>query len=159
MRVAEAQQKLAAPFSGSFADEREQLECLPVVDRRLLVREERARVVAGANHVLEGFAGIAEWGRDVEMPSDLREMRIEIVAVHGLEQPAHVLVELEPACRRKIVVQRFADELVGERVPARRGGQFGDNADRGRLLRGRRAAGPDSVDSCAAGDGDRIRGR
>ena len=104
------------------------------MDRRLLVREERARVVAGANDVLEGFAGIAEWGRHVEMPSDLREMRIEVVAVHGLEQPAHVLVELEPACRRKIVVQRLADELVRERVPARRGGQFGDDADRGRLL-------------------------
>ena len=134
LRVAEAQQKLAAPFAGCFPDQREQLERPPVVDRRLLVREERARVVAGANDVLEGFARIAERGGHIEMASDLREMRIEVVAVHRLEQPAHVLVELEPASRRKIVVQRLADELVRERVPARRGGQLGDDADRGGLL-------------------------
>jgi hypothetical protein len=47
---------------------------------------------------------------------DLRQVRIEVVAVHALEQATDRVVELESPARRQIAVQRLAHEVVGERI-------------------------------------------
>ena len=103
------------------------------MDRGILVAEHGGRVIARAHEVLDGSARIAERRREKQVMRDLGEVRIEVVAVRALEQATHRPVELEPPARREIAVQRLAHEVVGERVATWCRGDFGDQADGGRL--------------------------
>ena len=67
------------------------------------------------------------------MARDLRQVRIEVVRPRALEQVTDLLMELEAPRRRKVVVERLPHQLVGERVPAGRRRELGDDADGARL--------------------------
>ena len=126
--IGEAQQQHPAPLTGRVCHEREQLERVSIVDCGLLVGEQRRGAIAGSHQVFEGWAGVPESSRKIEVPSDLGEMRVEVVAVHALEQATHLVVELQSSCRRKIVVQRLPHQLVRERVAPRRRRKLGDDS-------------------------------
>ena len=83
LRVGETQQELGSLFAGCVCDEREELERVSIVGCGILVGEHGRRVVSGPNQVLERLAGVPERRREMQVPGDLREMRIEVVAVHG----------------------------------------------------------------------------
>ena len=55
---------------------------------------------------------------------------MEVLAVQALEQATHLAVELEPPCRRKIVIECLPHEFVRERVTMRCRGKLGDDAQR-----------------------------
>jgi hypothetical protein len=128
--VPQAQQQLAAPLTGYVPHQSEQLERAPVVDGSLLVREQGSSPIAGPDQVFQCLVRVPERRRQIQVARDLGKMRIEILAVHALEQATHFTVELEPPGRRKIVIERLPHELVREGVTVRRGGKLGDDAQR-----------------------------
>ena len=133
MGVPQPQQQLAATLARSAVHHREQLDGRPVVQRCLLVGEQRRRPIARPDKVLERLSRLAERRRQVQVAGDLGQMRIQVGGVYSLQKPAHLPVQLHPSCRRQVLVERLAHQLMRERAAARYRQQLADHAHRGGL--------------------------
>ena len=96
---------------------------------RLLVGDELHRPLAGAHGVVDRLRQLAGRRGDEEVMRELRDVRLRVGAVLVLEREADVAVQAATAVRADVVVERLADEAVGEPVRAERRRAFDDDAE------------------------------
>jgi hypothetical protein len=127
-RVAEPEQHVGATLERHLTSRAEQPQGTLVVPARLLVGEQGRGPVPRANEVVDRRRDVAERRGQREVVGDLREVRIEVVAVEVLEDGADPAVEVEALGGREVLVERLADQLVDEPVLTWDGGVLRDDA-------------------------------
>ena len=86
----------------------------------LLVGDERQRALARAHRVVDRLRELARGRRDEEVVRELGDVRLGIGGVELLEREPDGAVQEAAALRAEVVVERLADEAVGEAVGADR---------------------------------------
>ena len=133
LRVAARQQELAAACGvAARLPERGQRDL--VVARRLLVRHLGGRLAGGALGVLDGLGGAARRRREAEVVRELGQRRLGAVRLQALERLADPQVQPRPPHPGQPVVERLADQRVGEAAAAVHAGDLGDDVCADALL-------------------------
>ena len=83
---------------------------------RLLVREHRGRLLAGAERVRDRLLGVLRIGSAREVVRELGQVALVPPPLRGLDRLPHPLVDPRPPRRRHALVQRLPDQRVREQV-------------------------------------------
>ena len=132
---AQREQQLVVPAFVAGAGEVERLQRPLVVPGRLLVGQDRQGTVAGPHRVVDGLLDIASAERALEeVVGQLGQMALGPARAHCFERVADLTVQRRAPAGRQLLVERLADETMGEHVPARRTVELLDDLCRGRLV-------------------------
>ena len=130
-RLAEREEQLAARPLVARVRQVERVERRLVEARGLLVGEERERAIAGAPGVAQALVEVAAGDGVVR---ELGEVGSRLVAVERLERLDRQPVQPDAAGGREPLVERVADEDVGEAKTTAAAGNVGDDAGGHRLV-------------------------
>ena len=114
--LAEPQQQLAAPLGRLGLEPPLDVDGARVMLGRLLVREHRRRLLAGAEGVGDRLLGVLGIGAAGEVVGELGQVALAPAPLHRLDRLADPLVHPRPPRPGHTLVQRLPDQRVREQV-------------------------------------------